>query len=235
MGQGANYHMFSKKPCRERGNIMVYILIAIALFGGLTLVLSRQNKQSESQSISDEQLAIQVKDLLTYAATAAHVVAQMQIAGAEYNDIVFFLPSDTANFGTNARNNIYHPSGGGLIPVAIDKRIFTGTAANPPAGWYIGRFNNVEGTPTTAQEIMLAAHQISKPLCAAINKKLAGDATIPALGANPAFYLVPGSFHNLGNGTLTKAACPTCYDKTAYCVRNTADTAWTFYSILAVQ
>ncbi len=227
--------MFSPQSGRERGNIMVYILIAIALFGGLTLVLSRQNKQSESQSVSDEQLALQVKDVLTYAATVGNVVEQMETAGSEYNDLVFNLP-DSGSYATNAIHNIYHPSGGGLNPMPADPKVFTGAANNPLAGWYIGRFNNVEGTPSSAQDIIVAAHQISQRLCAALNKKLTGNAAIPTLGANPAYYLIPsGTAHNLGNGELTKASCTACYDRTALCVSNTGGTAWTFYSIAGVQ
>lgn len=227
--------MFSYTSGRERGNVMIYILIAIALFGGLTLSLSRQNQQADGQSLSEEEIAFQVNEVMTYAGTVANVIDQMNTIGTQYSDLVFINPG-SANFDSlTPQFNIYHNSGGGLTKAVINKKIFTGSGTNPPAGWYIGRFNTVEGTPTTAHDVIVTAHLINQPLCAALNKKLTGNATIPTLGANPAYYLIAGTHHSLGNGTFTKAICPTCFEKPALCVSNTGGTAWSFYSLVGVQ
>ncbi len=234
MGQGMNCHMFSPQQSRESGNIMIYILIAIVLFGGLTLVLSRQNQQAEGQSTTDEQIALQVQDMMTYSGVVGAAIDQIASLGTPYSSMVFINPA-SSNFETlTPMANVFHPKGGGINAPAYNPKIFS-AATNPTPGWYIGRFNTVEGTPSTAQDIILTAHSITKPLCTALNKKLIGSATIPTMGANTAYYLVAGINHSLGNGTLTQAICPTCYDKASLCVSNVAGTQWSFYSIVGAQ
>lgn len=228
--------MFSMPRAHQSGNIMVYILLAIALFGALTLVLSRQNAQSDGQDLSDEQLAFQVNELLQYSAAARTAVDTILLAGSTIDDIVFTKPNEAGYENTNTIHNIYHPSGGGLIPAAANPSIFTGSPMPAPeAGWYIGRFNQVEGTPSTQEDIIATAFGLSESVCKALNKELIGDETIPSLGVDIRPYLLDTALHGAGNADLTEIACADCYDRPALCVRNGANHTWAFYSVIGVQ
>lgn len=219
---------------QQRGNAMIYILIAIALFGGLTLVLSRQNEQADSQNIDDELIEFQVSQILNYAAAAQGVVDQMRMSGSAFDSLDFVLP-DAASYDLGSHiHKIYHPEGGGLGLKAASTDIFTGTDNDPDPGWYMGVFNTVEWTPSTATDIILTAHQIDQALCARINKNLTGSETIPAIAGTGvlADYLIDDTLHTGTNAAFDTAVCAACDGYPALCVSNTAGDMWSYYSII---
>lgn len=229
--------MFSSCSTGQRGNIMVYLLIAIALFGALTLILSRQNAQSDAQSTNDEQLTLNANDVIDYANGVQSVIDQMIISGTDLDELSFVNPT-SAGFDTGSSiHKVFHARGGGLSRAPANPRLFTGDDDDPDPGWYLGRFNNVEWTPSSARDVILTAHQISQPICAGINKRLHGDAAIPALDGtgNIADYLIDDAEHTGTNAALTEIVCGDCKEKPALCVSNNAGTMWSFYSIIGVQ
>jgi hypothetical protein len=228
--------MFSMPRTHQSGNIMVYILLAIALFGALTLVLSRQNAQGDGQDLSDEQLAFQANELLQYSAAARAAVDTILLAGSTIDDIVFTKPNEAGYENTNTVHNIYHPLGGGLIPAAANPSIFTGSTT-PDAGWYIGRFTNVVGTATSGNDIIITAYGISEALCGALNKKLVGSDEPIDFDSDVRHYLINNTIHGLGNSaTMPGAFCTDCLNRTELCVRSTTDgPALAFYSVIGVQ
>jgi len=66
----------------ERGNAMVYILIALALFGFLTVTMSRQSGQSDSRNLNRENIDLYVNNLIEYSAGAQQVIDLMLNIGA---------------------------------------------------------------------------------------------------------------------------------------------------------
>lgn len=245
--------MFSYKKDGESGNVMVYLLIAIALFAALTMILSRQNDQGDGQNINDEQVSFRVAEILDFASAAQNVVDQMIFAGSELGELQFINPTSTG-FNTPPNiHKIYHPSGGGLNYRGRDLAVFTGTDNNPPPGWYIGRFNSFEWTPTsdddidelanppitgeTIQDVVITAYQLSQPICAAINKKLIGSETIPALGGTGSLrdYLVDDAEHSGTNAEVTADVCATCANQPSMCVSNSDGDMWAFYSLIGVK
>lgn len=221
----------------ERGNVMVYILVALALIGALTMTLSRQNEQSDSQNIDDELIEFQVTRLLNYSAAAQSVVDQMIMSGSDGSDLIFDLPN-IASFDTAPYiHKVYHPSGGGLISREANADIFPGTDNDPDAGWYMGRFNNVEWTTTTAQDVILTAHQISELECESINLKITGNTTIPAIAGTGdlADYLIDGSLHTGTNAPFSTAVCAGCDGFVNLCISNTAADMWSYYIVIEGQ
>ena len=75
---------------KEHGNAMIYVLIAIVLFGVLTVAMSRQNNQADGQDLSDEQVELYANELLQYVASAQQAVDMMLASGSEVNDLIFF-------------------------------------------------------------------------------------------------------------------------------------------------
>jgi hypothetical protein len=221
---------------RESGNVAIYVIIALALLGLLTATLSNQGDRGGDQLDSDR-AALLTSDLISYTSSVKNVIDQMTMSGTALANLNFIRPNMSSfDLGSNI-NKVYHPDGGGLTLPVKDDNLFTDTGTTPPAGWYLGMFNNVDWTPTTANDVVLAAHGISQEICGRINKKITGSTTIPTLagGGNSAKYFVDDDVSAVANADLTVAACAACEGLPSLCVANTAGTLWTYYSIISAQ
>lgn len=221
----------------RRGNALIYILLALALLGGLTMVLSRTN-DSGGDNLDYEKTELLTAHMTAYAGSAKSAIDQMMMGGTSVNNLIFFSPNQ-ASFDSTGNNihKVYHPDGGGLAYEIPDPNLFTGTSTVPPPGWYVGRFNNVQWTPTAANDIVLAAFGISQGVCASINKKTTGSATIPALGGtgNPATYFVNTTITGVANAAFTTAVCASCEGYPSLCVSSGGATYFTYYNIISGQ
>ncbi len=219
------------KPASQRGNAMIYVLIALALFGALTLTLSSQNEQADGEEISDEQAELYAVELIEYAASAKNVVDQMIMTGTSINELDFVNPS-SAGFDTPPHiHKVYHPSGGGLnYQAGFNENIIDGFSA----GWYVMSETNVEWTPTTADDVILSALRVSEKVCATINKKITGSLDIPqtAIGLNNLF-----DPNNVAKGDFLNTSCTTdaCIGYPSLCVQNITDLDYGFFNIVAAR
>lgn len=221
---------------RDRaGNAFVYILIAVALFAGLTLTLSNMNTQDSGvATIDNAMVAAATNNILAYASVAQTSIEQMEMTGTQINNLVFLRPMD-AGFNTAPhQNKVFHPQGGGLNfkPLPDEASANNGLAA--PAGYYIGRFNNFEWTPTTTQDVVFVAHDIMKDVCRELNRKIRGTTAIPTITAAPTLdqMLVDSVYHGTGNSDFNAASCATCNGRPALCVSNSAQSRYSFYNII---
>ena len=222
----------SESRKNERGNVLIYVLIAIALFAALSFTLGRQTDTGEAGTISDDKLTLYATQMIDYAAQVKSVIDQMEFQGIRYDDMDFTLSTD-ADFEnqTTTRNiyKVYHPAGGGLIDKPIPEDVLQ--AVSSGAKWHLGRFNNVEWTPTTDQEIILTAHQISEPLCKKLNTIITGSDAIPQLSGNIGTFFVDTST----NEDLENSDCNACIDKLSLCVENGTGDAYSFYNIIVAR
>ena len=220
---------------QQSGNAMIYILIALALLGALTMVLARGGSEGGSDLTAD-QAELMTTRMTATSGVAKNAVDQMMMSGTSVSSLNFVTPN-VASYDTAPHyNKVFHPDGGGLS-LEKDAKLFTGTDTTPVPGWYMGRFNNIEWTPTAANDVVLAAHDISQAVCANINKKITGDGAIPVLlgTGDPATYFVNTSFGGPANANLTTAICAACEGHPALCVSNTGATQFTYYSIISGQ
>ncbi len=217
------------KNIGEKGNALVYVLIAIALFGALSFTLARQSRDSGTSEIDEAKAQIYATELLTYSAQVRSVLDQMIYSGSNINDLDLTLPSEAGYSTAPYIHKVYHPQGGGLIQANIPTRAVSQISASPPAGWYLGRFNNVEWTATSGTDVILTAYQISRQVCEKINENLTGSTTIPALSGNMNLNLIDTGT----NSDLDVAACAACDGHSTLCVSNSTVSAYSFYTIVA--
>lgn len=244
---------------RERGNALIYVLIAIALFAALSFTLGRQTDSGEAGSLDDDRAEIFASQLISYASQAKNVIDQMDFQGIDISKVDFTLPSDTTfNSGTTIYK-IYHPDGGGLnlgtlSPTNTDSSNIT-TPGDPPAGWYMGRFNDVEWSALDSgagagnyEDIILVAYGINGSVCRVINNKID-----PSLSPNPPLMTdsakevfierqIPFSggtqtrYTTGANVDLTTQGggdiCTACDEQASLCVQD-SDGVYAFYSVLA--
>lgn len=224
--------MNSDKQCA--GNVVIYVLVALALLALLSTTIANQDTGSESE-IDQDKVILLASDVLAYAGSVRTVVDNMVMAGTEEASIDFIAPYQTAFSTAPYENKIYHPQGGGLAVPAIRPDLFSYGGVEPKAGFYVSMHNNVQWTPTTAPDVLMTAFGISQAVCAALNKKITGSTAIPAMAAsgNIGRFLVKGDISTLPDENLTVAACPACEGYAALCVSNSAANMWAYYNIIS--
>ncbi len=226
------------KTNRERGNALLYVLIAIALFAALSMTLGRQTDTSEAGALSNQKAEMYATQLMAYAAQAKSSVDQMLFSGTGIGDLDFALPNQAAfNSPSNRLDLVYHPDGGGLNPGRLPPEAIAQNTTDPAAGWYMGRFNNVEWTPSTATDVLLVAYQIKKAVCEKINAKITGSAAIPVLTDSIADIMIDDIFHSGVNvdfmtDPLGTPVCADCHKKSSLCVEDQATGRYGFYSLI---
>ena len=246
--------VFSKMETnRERGNALIYVLIAIALFAALSMTLGRQTDTGEAASLSDERAELYATQLIAYAAQAKSSVDQMMFSGADIATLDFALPG-SAGYDTGTTTDkikrVYHPDGGGLIAENLPEEAAAYTGNDPEAGWYMGRFNNVEwtklgpgntsgpgGTEAPFEDVILVAYGINERICEKINEKVKGSPAIPQMTASIRNVMIDDVYHTGINVDLTTVTpgtpvCADCHNVSTLCVEDLAGNIFGFYSVL---
>lgn len=227
-----------KSPATMRGNATIYVLIVVALFAALGFVLTRQSDTSESSHVGSEKADIIAGQILAYPPQVKQAIDMMTMSGSDPSDLDYTQPGQ-AGFNTAPTiKKIYHPDGGGLNLAALPATAIAQSSTNPAAGWYLGSFNNIEWTTTTAKDIVLVAYQISQDMCKRINYKLTGSESIPVLNDTIPDLLIskdnpPGNAVHTGtNADFMAANCAACNGHPSLCVGDTSGTRYGFYSII---
>lgn len=230
----------------ERGNAMIYVLVAVALLAALAFVLSRGGRNAGEGGLDSERAAVMATQIVQVSNQVKQALDQMIYSGTEIADFNFCRPSDTCFTAGGNIHKIFSADGGGMVMPRLPPEAVNQINTNPAPGWYLGMFNNVGWTPLGPpgpppyEDVILTAHQIKKPVCEKINNILTGSTAIPVLTGETPRYLIDtddpdgGSQHTLGpNADFTAAVCAGCEGKASLCVQNAGGTVFTFYNIIA--
>lgn len=223
----------------ERGNALIYVLIAIALFAALSITLSRQTDTSETGTLSGERAELAASRLISYSAQARSAIDQMLFTAASDIDDLDFTTPNEAGFDTGTlTHKVYHPQGGGLLQGTLPPEVVAQVTTDPTPGWYLGRFNTVEWTDSGAarDDVILVAYQISELICGLINEKINGSTAVPTMTDSIRNVMIDELLHGGTNVELTTDAgdiCPECENLGSLCVQEGG--IFGFYTILADQ
>ena len=212
---------------------MIYIILALALLAGLTMVIARQNDQTGSQDLTYEKTEILTTKILGYVGSAKNVVDQMEMSGTNIASLSFVRPNQASFEVAPHINKVFHPEGGGLNYQDESADIFP-AVTTPVSGWYITGDKNIQWTPTTTNDVMAVAYGIAQSLCQNINKKITNATTIP---------VVTGTFKDVllsandggGTGTLDTTSCAACDGRPSLCVSDSGATIFAYYNIISAQ
>lgn len=195
----------------EKGSVLLYILVAIALLAALSYVVTRGNRGSVKM-ITDEQARLAANEIIEYGNTIANAVQKLRLRGCSDTEIGFSnniwsyengtLIHATGHNPSTPGNEceVFKPEGGNvsaktmpsnnnfaIAPTAVDK-------GN-------GIINSVDviNVGTTEDDLVLFIYFVPKESCAAINSRLNtfSAGTLPADG-----WAGAGIF----NGTYTGTA-----------------------------
>ncbi|HEU4838332.1 MAG TPA: hypothetical protein VFS88_02855 [Micavibrio sp.] len=220
------------RPIGVRGNALIYILLALALLAGLTMVLSR-GASTGGDDLAADQAELATTRMVAYAGSAKSAVDQMLMSGSQLSDLVLLRPNQVGFDAGSNIHKIYHPAGGGLAYKEPTSDIFVIAAGPPASGWYFTGETNVEWTPSTAADLIFVAYRIHMSVCENINRKITGSANVPALTVMDGLFLptLDGGW----GGTLDTAACAECEGYPSLCVANNAETDYIYYNIIEAQ
>lgn len=246
--------MTKDKKRNQNGNVFIYILIAVGLLGALMFAMSKSASQNDAAGeLSEGESKIAASEIIAYATSTTNALAQMQQTGATLswdhtlsdnlkpkNRVNFMLPADD-DFELDDKDhapNIYklfHPDGGGLNYKTLPAKAVLNSGSTLKPGYYIGRFNNIEWTPTTAQDVVFAAYEIKESVCKALNKAVTGNTTIPTVsGESLQNLFVYDDLHTGTNDDFMITNCTACEEISALCVTDGSG-KYTFYSILEAE
>ncbi len=163
----------------QSGNVLVYILIAVALFAALGFAVSNMMRTSGS-TVSGEKDVVFASEILNYAKTMRDMVQYLRISkNCSEDEISFerspFDGSDSDYVNKNAPSDfschLFHPNGGAMDYQAGSKD------ANDAIDWIFTGTNDIEGIGNQCNadrcaDLIAILPDIAPALCRKINKTL---------------------------------------------------------------
>jgi len=159
------------KNCKENGNVLIYILIAVALLAALTFAISGDERGQQTNQIDSARAKLLATDMIKHTVSAEQAVFMMTQFGKNFDDIEFDIPPLT-----NIGDQIYHPSGGGLQIFSTNDNHFDG---NGTTGWEWQGNTSVGWSGTSATDLIYTFINVNDQVCEQINNQLIGNTTIP--------------------------------------------------------
>lgn len=227
----------------QRGNVIWFLLIAVALLGLLTIILTRSGSNVD-QAGDTEQRTIKASELLRYGKSIQAAIQDMKLRGVSENDISFQNTKTATNYTnagcTTTDCRLFDVGGAGLtytnFPDANDGSDWIFTGANN-----VGTTANPVGTTAaiTGNDLIMLLPNVRSNLCIQINRQLGvGVAgTIPTETTGIATTAFTGTFASGGPTLLDGDGAPFELDgKQAGCFTDAApnpDVTYFYYVVLA--
>lgn len=229
----------------ERGNVMMYIFIAVILLAALTYAVA-QSTRGNVQQLSADRARMVGAEIIEYSNIMANAVAQLRLRGVEATDLCF---DDTGwgggayNHGgcTDTANRIFHSGGGGLNWGRPPEIAMAATPV-PDNLWHIYGDNEIDDVGTTCgtaacAELILLVDELGEQTCIQINELLGitNPGGVPPTDTNIGETPFAGTFgysQTIGDeagGTDFQGRTSACFQRTA------APAEYTFYKVLIAR
>lgn len=165
------------KYSAQRGNVVIYILVAVALFGALAYVFMRGAKSGQG-NLTTQQAKLVAQELISYAGLLERAVDRVRTRGCSEEEISFQAAGNAGYVNPDAppefNCHIFQASGGAMT----SWQTFDSMAGTP----YVTATHTVNGTETTDGDLVFFYDQVPVEVCNEINKQL----DIDLLGGLPA-------------------------------------------------
>lgn len=173
----------------ERGSAVVWVFILIALFGILTVAMSKGSRNSLG-SLDKEQSDLAASEILSYAQAVREATRSVRIAGCGETQINFIAAATGATYdNTNAPSDgscdVFRGAGGVSYSAPEDKWIDVTESSRPHYGqWFFTASSDVAGvgiegtgtgtctTDNECKDLLMGLPYINLNVCKAINKQL---------------------------------------------------------------
>ena len=211
----------------QNGNVLLYVLIAVALLAALTYTISRDNRGGQAERMEGERAELLTTDLMSHVNSIEQSVFQMMQWGKTIDDLKFDKPAD-AGYTSNTTDQVYHPAGGGVQPFTkTNDGLFDGVGTT---GFVFQSETNVEWSPTAAKDLILSFVNVNPAICALINEKITGSSTIPTGSMTAANVFVEGAGTD---ANFVISECAACENNKSLCINDGSTNI--YYTILVAQ
>ncbi|MFA5593089.1 MAG: hypothetical protein WC989_07230 [Micavibrio sp.] len=224
----------------EKGGVLIWILIAVALFAALSYAMLRDGgSSSAAHTMSDAQARLAAAEIMAYGDAVAQTVQTMRLRGVKESEIDFkndvwercsgakdYYPIGNLNSDSDEKR-IFHAAGGALqakffSPPTIVKAgdVCSICSLCLKEGHMQVSSISVAGIGTELPELALLISGIPEPVCKQINK-MAGvnDGTEIPVDNTDGAWTWKGTFG--GTGTLGDDA-PELAGRTGFCIKHEA-------------
>lgn len=189
------------------GNVIVYILIAIALFAALGYAVSASLRGSGAEIGREEGGRVGASAVLDFVRNIRANHQALRLEGVRAGGVSFVRPGEPGFETPPHTHKIFHPGGGGVTYKAPWARL------GESAAWHFPE-NEIAGIGNAGRAEQLAAlADVAGNVCLALNALKAGVSTIPDAGGSIADLLVSGT------QALDAANCPACEGREILCIR----------------
>jgi hypothetical protein len=223
----------------QSGNVMIYILVAVALLAALTFSVAQSDRTTLSK-LTDDKLKIYAAEIIDYGDTLKKATAQLRLRGTPVSALSFAHPDADAAYGTyddNPDDEIFNPAGGAVIyktPNALALLV----AGNVFEFYGENEVNEVGSTCGTADcvDLMVALSGLRESVCIEINNQLnIGDKDDPPpQDSNLDITEYAGSF-SYDNTIGDEVSSDNIRRQTAGCFRDSSTGEYVFYQVLVVR
>lgn len=210
------------------GNVLLYVLIAVVLFGALSFMLTKQSgDDGVAGSVAEGKSKLRGEDLIAYATNMRTAIEQMVVMQNVLPTELNFVKQGEAGYDTAPHTaKVYHPVGGGIGAFNASDAIFQSGSAK--RGWVVQQGTNVEWTQTSSSDVILTFLDVEEKACQEINKRLFKDKNIPITTLNTAAIFVNGGGDD---ADFVTSACPSCNQRSSFCVKDNAGVN-VFYNVV---
>lgn len=223
----------------ERGNAMIYILVAITLLVALTYTVM-QGSRSSTQGLVEDRRHLLATDIIEYSESVKKAVTMLRLRGITVAQLEFDYPGAVGydNPGCAAGTcNIFNPAGGAIIYKVADAEALA-TAQD----WLFIGNNKIQRVGTNCataacSEILIVLPDVTEAVCIELNDMLSvtNPSGIPPEDADidtgTPYIGTLGADATIGD----EAGSSALSGKTAGCFKETASGSYFFYQVLLPQ
>ncbi|GJL85600.1 MAG: hypothetical protein DHS20C02_13750 [Micavibrio sp.] len=228
----------------QSGNVLFYVLIAVALLGTLSYAVTNSNR-GNVQQLTQDKARLMASEIIEYGNVLGNAVAQLKLRGVSDTDLCFDDPQWPVSYNhagcADNLNKVFHVSGAGAIWAEVNSEAMDATAT-PDNLWHFYADNEIEEVGTTCgnaacSDLIMVVDELSQTVCIEMNDLLGivnpGD--VPPTDAGLAETLYIGAYgHNNVIGDEVGGAEIT--GKTAACYQKTgAPAEYVFYKVLIAR
>jgi len=231
-----NKHIHARKS--ERGNVFLFILLGVALFGALSFTIARGFHSDTTSTMSTRQAELAASDILNYAQRMERAVNRLRRKGCSENEISLQrdangngIIQDTSgdHFNSNAPTDkschIFHTDGTNFTYNKINGYDYNISGANGIIG--IGCDGSQQCT-----ELTFIIKNVDESLCEELNQKLNVTGIPTDTNGASGFSVFRGTFLNLASIGNTDANLA---GQTSACYMDSDDNMFIFYHVMLVR
>lgn len=229
----------------QSGNVLFYILIAVALLAALTFAVAQSGRGS-GQQINDERARLIASEMIEYSNTVSAAVAQLRLRGVEESELCFDHQGwgasnyDHSPACTDDFNKIFDIEGAGVTWSEAPSEAMD-DSATPDNLWHIYGDNEVQNIGSTngdatSSDLILVADELALNVCQQINVLLdiTDTAIAPPTDNDMGETRYVGAF-GYSQSIADEAGGALLEGQSSGCFENTTDNEYVFYKVLIAR